>query len=56
MRSEVMEYYVEYRKKKLIEGHAIFKATIKIKLVLLENAVVYSSCIYKTLNSLTRIF
>ena len=55
MRSEVMEYYVEYRKKN-IEGHAIFKATIKIKLVLLENAVVYSSCIYKTLNSLTRIF
>ena len=43
-------------KEKLIEKHAIFKAAIKTKLVLLENAVVYFCSIYKTLNSLTRIF
>ena len=41
---------------KLIEKHAIFKATIKTKLVLLENAIVYFWSIYKTLNSLIRIF
>ena len=32
------------------------KAAMKTKLVLLENAIVYFWCIYKTLNSLTRIF
>ena len=36
-----------------IENPAIFKATIKTKLVLLENAIVYFSCICKTLTSLT---
>ena len=41
---------------KLIEKHAIFKATIKTELVLLENAIVYLWSIYKTLNSLTRIY
>ena len=35
-----MECYLEYRKK-LVEKPAIFKATVKAKLVLLENAVVY---------------
>ena len=41
---------------KCIEKHANLKVTIKIKLVLLENAIVYFVCIYKILNSLTRIF
>ena len=36
-----MEYYLEYRRE-LTEKHTIFKATIKAKLVLIENAVVYS--------------
>ena len=35
---------------------AIFKATIKAKLSLQENPMVYLCSIYKTLNSLTRIF
>ena len=39
-----------------IEKPDIFKATIKPKLVLLENAILYFWCIYKTLNSITRIF
>ena len=43
------------RERKLIEKYANFKAIIKTKLVLIENAVVYFWCIYKTLNSLTRI-
>ena len=34
------------------ENLAIFKATIKTRLVFLENAIVYFSCIYKTLISL----
>ena len=41
---------------KLIEKHAIFKATIKTKLVLLDNAIVYFWSISKPLNSLTRMF
>ena len=38
------------------EKHSNFKVIIKTKLVLLENAIVYFWCIYKTLNSLTGIF
>ena len=40
-RSEIGEYYHEYRKKNLTEKPATFKATIKAKLVLLENAIVF---------------
>ena len=36
-----------------IENPSIFKATLKTKLVLLENAIVYFLCMYKTLTSLT---
>ena len=39
--SEIEEYYHEYRKKNLTEKPATFKATIKAKLVLLENAIVF---------------
>ena len=39
-----------------IEKPDIFKATIKPKLVLLENAILYFWCIYKTLSSIRRIF
>ena len=42
--------------KRLIENAAIFKVTVRAKLVLPENPVVYFWCTYKTLNSLTRIF
>ena len=41
---------------KLLEKPAIFKVAIKTKLVLLENAIVYFWCTYKTFNSLTKIF
>ena len=36
-----------------IENPSIFKATLKTKLVLLENVIVYFLCLYKTLTSLT---
>ena len=41
---------------KFIEKYASFKATIKTKSVSPKNATIYFWCIYKTLNSLTRIF
>ena len=35
-----MEYYLEYKRKKPIEKPAIFKVTVKTKLLLPENAIV----------------
>ena len=40
---------------KLVEKYTIFKATIKTKLVLLQNPIIYFWSIYKNPNSLTRI-
>ena len=42
--------------KKLTEKPAVFKVTIKSKLALLENTILFFWCIYKTLNSVTIIF
>ena len=56
---EIVEYYIRrktvetYRRKIHIKNPAIFKIIINNKLVLLENAIINFSCIYKTYNSST---
>ena len=56
MRPPILWNIILNVEEKVIEKLAIFKATIKTKLLLIENAIVYFCCVYKPLYSLTRIF